>query len=149
MDSYLDVIKAIANGEIVQVQGVDAPFNRVMRYIADETYEPRHFRIKPKPSWEEELWLKFRKDSTISFNEVSEFVEALKLELRKVPDDEGWIIVPKDWDKSECPVDIDPNTKIEVEYRREGYDIDRLCNFCEDSWDQEDDRGDIIRFRVI
>ena len=157
MNSYNEVLKALGEGETIQVyrsnnrsyEYIDLSFKEVLLAVSDETHEPRHFRIKPKVSWEEELWLKVRKDATISFSALSEFVEALKLELSKVPDSDGWLKVPEDWKQDRCPTEIDPNTKIEVEYRREGYDIDAKRNFSSESWYQEGHDFDIIRYRVI
>ena len=160
MNSYNDVLKALSEGETIQVyrsnsqsrEYIDISFKEVLLAVSDETYEPRHFRIKPKVSWEEELWLKVRKDATIPFSALSEFVEALKLELlelSKAPDSEGWFNVPSDWGADRCPTDIPLDAKIEVEYRALQTEIDYKCNFRRESWHQEGHDFDIIRYRVV
>lgn len=157
MNNYNDVLKALSEGETIQVyrsnsqshEYIDISFKEVLLAVSDETYEPRHFRIKPKVSWEEELLLNVRKDATIPFSALSEFVEALKLELSKAPDSEGWFNVPSDWRADRCPTDIPLDAKIEVEYRALQTEIDYKRNFSRESWYQEGRDFDIIRYRVV
>jgi hypothetical protein len=156
MNSYNDVLMALGEGKTIQSianietsEYCDRTQKEVLIAIAEELIRPSWFRIKPKVSWEEELWLNVRKDATISFSALSEFVEALKVELSKAPDSEGWFNVPSDWKQDRCPTDIPLDTRIEVEYRREGYEIDKICNFSKEFWYQEGHDFDIIRYRVI
>lgn len=156
MNSYNEILKALSEGETIQglINSETSDYRDLTRKdvlidIAEELIQPSRFRIKPKASWEEELWLQVRKDATISFSAISEFVDALKEEWQKQPDSEGWFKVPSDWNEERCPIDIAEDTRIEVEYRRTGYDTDKLCVFCVASWVQENDPWDIIRYRVI
>lgn len=151
MYSYNEVLKALSEGETIQVQQSskvgdyrDLTFNETLKYVIDETYEPRHFRIKPKKSPEEELWVKHRKDSSVPYSVVAEFVE----ELKKTIQGAQWIDVPAGWMDSSCPdKDLDENITIIIKFRNGKQEIIEVGRIDPACWVQEGLEYDIVAYK--